>query len=938
MALWAVAPQLLTGSAANPAVPSPLERDVALDRPLEELLAVPLALEPAAFDQRLQSVFLRCRVLGVGGLFLDSKLSPEDLEDPRDESARLDDAAYCDRVRYVRLVRYRYRAMWTELHREDQEDDAASGSPPVAVDSRDAAALDFQEFVESYATPGQPLVLHGAVGSLADIGISNDELPRFLAACFDLGEGQRALRLDEPQCADEWLQRFRVPLVMAHDYLQRTSVANSHALRPTLVHAAADSHAGVIESFNCPYGLHTLLLPLDLEAQHLDVALHSRRMKPFAYADTTGIREVSVSADTSLESPASTDILRENHYLKTLTPRYTTRLSSRELLFVPGGLFADVSTTGAAQVIRFCYVDASNFNAVKQELAGDALVYDHARQLFRSLHASTFDTSMPRRPAASDALWPSFVTWPKSVKILKRSDVLKGDADTASGDGGLALLSRRERLKIWQDDKRWDRHIESLTLPVPLPPVILNSTRTTVTLRWQDLYQSRKNDITPYGYEIHWAREDENTTTDSESAREGAVNFTSKELVRSAMPTTLFGDEFDGKDIEGVVTGLEADSTYTLSVRVFVGDAMGVASHRSRQVRTKPSTHPEPVRGVPQEVDVADTCLNLRWLRPADDGGRPIVSYLVALKEITDDLEVLTAENPNETSVTERVAVVRALDTAPWQDAKEWITGSVCNLVPGLTFQVRVAAVNSIGVSPWSSRSSPIALTSPAKIRVLSALPVIRGVGDPNYISIPRMDSYRLLDPSLSLVESLQAETRREDIPSSLPRILLSDVQEMIEVNGTLAELREASSVISERDDRDSTTLRAEVWAAHFSPRRFVVSSELVLADPLDASEPLRNAEQVRDRVVLVTRGTVPFVFKIHHAQLAGALGVVIADVNGVCQRTFDQGCVPGANKRNREGFGAQDRHSLWNRIHIPSVLVLQEESQKLLSLLGAQG
>ncbi|GLE03908.1 hypothetical protein PINS_up012819 [Pythium insidiosum] len=826
-----------------------LERDDLLDRPLDELLAVPLVTDPSAFDERLHSAFVHCRALGVGGLFLfDSQTPPEDPGDERDGSRRLDDAAYCDRVRYVRLVRNRYRAMWTELQRLDIEDRVDEGTDDglvsTLIDSKDATTLDFQEFVESYATPGRPVLLRGPTAALMDIGAHDEELLSFAIDCFGTGERLNTLRLDEAKCANDWLtQRFRVPLVMVHDYLQRTSVAHSLATRPTLVSvktAPGDTEM-LFDMFNCPYSLHTLLLPLSIESSHVDVAIHSRRMKPFTYRDTSSIREVSVSADTSFDPSVSTNILTERAYLKTLSPRFTARLAARELLFVPGGLFADVSLTGAIQALRFCYVDASNLNAVKQELSGDALVSGHARQLFRSLHTSTFDTSMSRRPSPSDAQWTTFVTWPKGVKILKRSDVLKGDADATNGDGSVALLSRRERLKVWQDDRRWDRQIESLTLPIPLPPVILNSTRTTVTLRWQDLYQPRKNDITVYGYEIHWTREDdENSTTTHGSLREGAVNFTSKELVRSVMPTTLFGDEFDGKDIEGIVTGLEADTTYTLSVRVFVGDAMGNPSHRSRHVRTKPSTHPEPVRGIPEAVDVVDTCLHLRWLRPADDGGRPIDSYLVALREIMDDLEALAAENPNETSATERVAVVRARDTTPWENSKQWVAGAVCNLVPGLRFQVRVAAVNSIGVSPWSSRSSPIGFYSPAKIRVLSALPVIRGVGDPEYTSIPQMDTYRLKDPSLSLVEALRrdhAERLEQASDSPLPRILLSDVQEIIEVNGTIRRLDDTRNSGSEGGDaREVTTLRAEVWAAQFSPRRFVVSSELVLADPIDAS------------------------------------------------------------------------------------------------------
>jgi len=113
------------------------------------------------------------------------------------------------------------------------------------------------------------------------------------------------------------------------------------------------------------------------------------------------------------------------------------------------------------------------------------------------------------------------------------------------------------------------------------------------------------------------------------------------------------------------------------------------------------------------------------------------------------------------------------------------------------------------------------------------------------------------------------------------------------------------------------------------------VSAQLVRADPLDASSPLRNAAEVRDRVVLVERGGgVPLVVKAHFAQLAGALGVVIADVNDQCAGRFDQRCVPGADRTRREGFAAQDRHALWTRNRIPCALVLRDAGQRLLALL----
>jgi hypothetical protein len=111
-------------------------------------------------------------------------------------------------------------------------------------------------------------------------------------------------------------------------------------------------------------------------------------------------------------------------------------------------------------------------------------------------------------------------------------------------------------------------------------------------------------------------------------------------------------------------------------------------------------------------------------------------------------------------------------------------------------------------------------------------------------------------------------------------------------------------------------------------------SVELIKADPFDASSPLLNVEEVKGRIVLVERGKVPLVFKVHFAQEVGALGVVIADLKGSCKDKFDQRCVPGADQSRGEGFGAQDNHELWQKNHIPCVLLHQAPAKKILDLI----
>ena len=154
--------------------------------------------------------------------------------------------------------------------------------------------------------------------------------------------------------------------------------------------------------------------------------------------------------------------------------------------------------------------------------------------------------------------------------------------------------------------------------------------RTVVHLTWQDLHQPRKGDVTTYGYEIHWASE---TMTHGAHAPSGIANLTQTDLLRSALPTTAFGGDFDGRAITGRVANLAPNTSYTFAVRLFVGNALGLLSERSQSIRTKPASVPAPVPGLPDAAaSDAANCVQLTWLPVVDDGGRPILGYAIAAR------------------------------------------------------------------------------------------------------------------------------------------------------------------------------------------------------------------------------------------------------------------------------------------------------------------
>lgn len=830
-----------------------------------------------------------------------------------------------------------------------------------------------QEFFESYAETAHPVVLTSEPLSSSDdrnqvLGFASDEeLAQFRAKCFGTiqpshrtGSGKRAaptpLKVHDAECAP-LLERFQVPRFLVHDYVRRTNVSLSDAYLPSLVRIGPQATHRHQEVFTCPHGLHMLAMAFpDAETAEtetgsgaVDVQVFDQRFKPLFQQHSQGqahlgVEEVAVSAS----SGGLVD--RRDSFLPRVAPEYHIQeLPSLSFLFVPGSQFATIQSSDKHQtltLLRFCFVDASNFNAVKQEVVVDALVDSDAHTLLQSLQSQAFDRSMFRRPSLKDTLWANFIAWPRETKLLKKSDLLNSEA------GGEQLqLSRRERLKQWQDDRRWDRRVESLTLPVSLPPVVVNITRNSATLRFQDLFDLPKHDITAYGYVVRWKDVDDEHQAlhgdgDSQDpSNVNAMNITRKQIVRSALPTALFGDDFDGKDIEAIVSGLNAETRYTFTVQIYVDDTFGLESDSSRIVLTTPCSEPSGVRGVPTATASAAeaTCATLKWIDPIDDGGKRIGLYLINARIVESVLDALMGrQDALKTVEDEKIFTLDANFVSGTGGA--WKSAQVCKLVPGATYLFRVAAMNSIGVGPWSSRSDPLMMPSARRSQTASSrrdgnsldrIPTLKGRGDPAYVPT-RSFSVRELSDLITLhgpevVIATLAEFQsvdHEQQPTQPLKVILSDVNEKILITSSDKEAQFSKG-------SSNSELSFDVWSSHFSPRSFHVSSEVVRADPLDASTPLRNAERVKDRVVLVARGAVPFVFKVHYAQQAGALGIIIADVNDTCQGRFDQQCVPGADKSRGEGFAALDQHEFWLQNRIPCVLALQEASQRLLELVA---
>ena len=119
-------------------------------------------------------------------------------------------------------------------------------------------------------------------------------------------------------------------------------------------------------------------------------------------------------------------------------------------------------------------------------------------------------------------------------------------------------------------------------------------------------------------------------------------------------------------------------------------------------------------------------------------------------------------------------------------------------------------------------------------------------------------------------------------------------------------------------------------WSCYWSPKAFTTIGRAVYANPILLDSDVRHPEEVVDRVVLASRGSVPIAHKAMKLQAAGAKGLVIID-DGACKE-FDQVCVPGSDQSRGEGWGRYDMIEHWKELRIRLMLSGDREYRSVCS------
>lgn len=258
----------------------------------------------------------------------------------------------------------------------------------------------------------------------------------------------------------------------------------------------------------------------------------------------------------------------------------------------------------------------------------------------------------------------------------------------------------------------------------------------------------------------------------------------------------------------------------------------------------------------------------LRFNRPIDDGGLPVLEYVVYRRNHDENFS---------TDWKHHISV----DSTKVDDLSVDI-GTECsirltNLLPDCSYDFKIFAKNVAGIAKESVTSNEIHL--PSTNQIFSPTYVLRG----------------------NVGEGLE----------SASSLLLNDTAQTISYW-----------------DENHNKVSINVWSSHYSPKKFSVEGiPIYMESP--ASAVLETADIFNGKIAVIARDGEPISTKARHVQSAGAIGCIVLDAGNCID--FDQKCFPGSHKERGEFFGEVDPPKAWSPLRIPVVFALNNENSRQL-------
>jgi hypothetical protein len=212
----------------------------------------------------------------------------------------------------------------------------------------------------------------------------------------------------------------------------------------------------------------------------------------------------------------------------------------------------------------------------------------------------------------------------------------------------------------------------------PCPPSVVETTSSSLTLRWEVPEQDNGSPVCRFTLEILRVRSNTESlngqkTNSKKSARNRSTNVDTSILKEMA----VWEPVFDGNSLQYEASDLLPGQKYTY--RVIAHNLLGLSPPSSVvEVRTLSSAPGTPLP--PTFSKVTPTSVYIKWTAPARDNGKPVTSY----KLIMDDGQGGPLRKVFEGGATSHKAV---------------------KLRPASSYRVAVQAINSLGASPFSEES-----------------------------------------------------------------------------------------------------------------------------------------------------------------------------------------------------------------------------------------
>lgn len=543
-------------------------------------------------------------------------------------------------------------------------------------------------------------------------------------------------------------------------------------------------------------------------------------------------------------------------------------LGKDQYIFIPETYLVGLGTSSADHVrcLRMCFVDASNLNAFRNDLSIDAVLSPHARNVLQQLNDPSQDLTMRREPKDFTLRTMS------ALQSIQAADMVN-DNITADIEPRRRDQKRRKsstgKFREWQDVNKWNLMVSSLTLPQPPVPILKSAGRTNMTLYWKGLYSPNEFDKTSFGFNITICSE-YTTNTEDCVVESFYRNSESHPLVES---TDGKQSEQQGSEVSistVILLHLNPATSYKFQSKMLVGTAHSNPSDWSPVYRTDEISCPSNVIGplIAELTGDKRAHVTLWFDRPVDDGGLPILEYVVYRRNHDENF---SNEWKRHTNIDPSDIV--GGDPSIGQGNRDSIL--LTDLLPDCSYEFKMFAVNEMGESKESIISNEIHL------------------------------------PSI--------------LPSFNPTYILRGVVDEVLRNSSLVLLNDTAQTISIlRGDQIVTSM--DVWSSYYSPMKFSVAGiPLHVESPISSVPDISGENVFVGKVAILSRDGEPISAKARYMQSVGAIGCIVVDT-GKCV-DYDQKCFPGSHKGRGEYFGEVDPPKAWNSIRIPVVFILNNKA-----------